>query len=89
MDSQYTLSNKEIYALRQVIANVNSNNIDEVQMDASFFDDLGMNSLDVPAAIMAIEDEFDVYIPDEIAERVTCLRDAIEVVAELRQKSFG
>ena len=51
---------------------------DQVTPDASFIDDLGADSLDQVELVMALEEEFEVEIPDEDAEKMTTVRDAIE-----------
>ena len=50
---------------------------DEVQNDSSFVDDLGADSLDKVELVMAFEEEFNIEIPDEIAEKITTIKDAI------------
>lgn len=50
---------------------------DQVTSDASFIDDLGADSLDTVELVMAFEEEFDVEIPDEDAEKMTTVGDAI------------
>ena len=51
---------------------------DKVSLDASFVDDLGADSLDVVELVMAFEEEFEVEIPDEAAEKIGTVKDAIE-----------
>ena len=59
----------------------------EVTMDASFVDDLGADSLDVVEMIMEIEDEFGIEIPDEDAEKLVTVGDAIKYLERrLEQK---
>lgn len=53
---------------------------EDVVMDASFVDDLGADSLDQVELIMAMEEEFDVSIPDEDAEKIATVKNAIEYV---------
>lgn len=53
---------------------------DEITMEASFQNDLDADSLDVVELIMAIEDEFDIEIPDEDAEKISTVRDAVEYI---------
>ena len=51
---------------------------DQVTPDASFIDDLGADSLDQVELVMALEEEFEIEIPDEDAEKMTTVRDAVE-----------
>ena len=53
---------------------------DQVTPDASFVDDLGADSLDTVELVMALEEEFDVEIPDEQAENITTVKDAVGFV---------
>lgn len=55
---------------------------DEVTEGASFVDDLGADSLDIVELIMALEEEFGLEIPDEDAERISNVRDAVEYIKE-------
>ncbi|PID71593.1 MAG: acyl carrier protein [Desulfobulbus propionicus] len=56
---------------------------DKVVPGASFVDDLGADSLDLVELIMAMEEEFDVEIPDEEAEKITTVQNAIDFVAKI------
>ena len=49
---------------------------------ASFMDDLGADSLDTVELVMALEEEFDIEIPDEDAEKIQTVNDAIEYITE-------
>ena len=53
---------------------------DEVTLDASFTDDLGADSLDIVELVMAFEEEFGVEIPDDAAEKITTVNDAIAYI---------
>ena len=53
---------------------------DKVVPSASFVDDLGADSLDLVELIMAMEEAFGIEIPDEVAEKITTVKDAIEHV---------
>ena len=50
---------------------------EEVRPEASFIDDLGADSLDIVELVMAIEEEFDIEIPDEDAEKIGRVKEAI------------
>ena len=53
---------------------------DQVTEDASFVDDLGADSLDTVELIMAFEEEFDIEIPDEDAQKIKKVKDVIEYI---------
>ncbi len=55
---------------------------EEIQMDASFVDDLGADSLDLVELIMAMEEEFSIEIPDEDAEKLVSVSDAVKYVKD-------
>ncbi|RLA93033.1 MAG: acyl carrier protein [Deltaproteobacteria bacterium] len=55
---------------------------DEVKPEASFVDDLGADSLDLVELVMALEEEFGQEIPDEDAEKITTVQDAIDYINE-------
>jgi len=55
---------------------------DEVTPQASFVDDLGADSLDVVELVMGLEEEFDVEIPDEDAEKITTVQEAVSYIDE-------
>ncbi|MGE5561415.1 MAG: acyl carrier protein [Chloroflexota bacterium] len=55
---------------------------EDVTLEASFLTDLGADSLDLVELIMAIEEEFDIEIPDEEAERIQTVNDAVEYIKE-------
>lgn len=56
----------------------------EVTLEASFIDDLGADSLDLVELIMALEDEFEVEIPDNAAEKITTVGDVVEYIKTLQ-----
>lgn len=58
---------------------------DEVKSEASFVDDLGADSLDIVELIMAMEEEFEIEIPDEDAEKILTVTDAIDYVIRRKQ----
>ncbi len=53
-----------------------------VEMEASFIDDLGADSLDIVELVMALEEEFDLEIPDSDAEKVVTVGDVVEYIKE-------
>jgi acyl carrier protein len=53
---------------------------EEVTFTASFVDDLGADSLDTVELVMALEDEFEIEIPDEDAEKITTVQQAIDYI---------
>ena len=53
---------------------------DEVTDGAKFIDDLGADSLDTVELVMALEEEFGIEIPDEDAEKITTVKDAVEYI---------
>ncbi|MCJ7774020.1 MAG: acyl carrier protein [Desulfobacterales bacterium] len=54
--------------------------ISEVVPEASFVDDLGADSLDLVELVMSMEEEFDIDISDEDAEKIVCVKDAIDYI---------
>ena len=57
---------------------------EKIVSEASFVDDLGADSLDLVELIMAMEEEFDVEIPDEEAEKIATVQNAIDFVNNLK-----
>ena len=53
---------------------------DKITLDASFVDDLGADSLDTVELVMALEEEFETEIPDEDAEKITTIQEAITYI---------
>ena len=53
---------------------------EEVRSDASFVEDLGADSLDTVELVMALEEEFETEIPDEEAEKITTVKEAIDYI---------
>jgi acyl carrier protein len=62
--------------------------VDESQVDlqASFVEDLGADSLDIVELIMAFEEAFEIDIPDEDAEKITTVKDAIDYIEAHKKK---
>lgn len=76
MASAEEISNK----IKGIIAEQLGVSLEEVKETASFIDDLGADSLDIVELIMALEEEFEVEIPDEDAEKIQSVGDAIKFV---------
>lgn len=70
----------ELERVKNVIVDQLSVDADEVTLEASFVDDLGADSLDVVELIMGLETEFDIEIPDEDAEKISTVGDAVEYI---------
>ena len=70
----------EFEKIRSIISEVLSISEDEITLDSTFVDDLGADSLDVFQIIMGIEEEFDIEIPNEAAEKIVTVNDAVEQI---------
>ena len=70
----------EFEKLKRVIAEVLNVAPDEISPESTFLDDLGADSLDVFQIIMGIEEEFDIEIPPEKAEKITTVEEAVELI---------
>jgi len=60
---------------------------DEVKPDSSFVDDLGADSLDTVELVMALEEEFNTEIPDEDAEKITTIQEAVTYINSHMQEA--
>ena len=70
----------EFEKLQTIIGEVLNIEPDEITMESTFVDDLGADSLDVFQIIMGIEEEFDIEIPSEEAEKIVSVGDAVEQI---------
>ena len=70
----------EFETLRDIIVEVLNVDESEVKMDSTFVDDLGADSLDVFQIIMGLEEELDIEIPNEEAEKIVTVGDAVEQI---------
>jgi acyl carrier protein len=66
--------------VKKIVAEQLSVNEAEIKKESSFNDDLGADSLDVVELVMALEEEFECEIPDEDAEKITTVQQAIDYV---------
>ena len=70
----------EFEKIKAIIAEVLNVDENEITMETTFTDDLGADSLDVFQIIMGIEEEFDIEIPTEAAEKIVSVGDAVEQI---------
>ena len=70
----------EFEKLKKIIAEVLNVDEEEITMETTFIDDLGADSLDVFQIIMGLEEEFDIEIPNEEAEKIVSVGDAVEQI---------
>ena len=70
----------EFEKLAKIIAEVLNVDANEITLDTTFVDELGADSLDVFQIIMGIEEEFDIVIPNEEAEKIVSGGDAVEAI---------
>ncbi len=66
--------------VREIVAEQLQISADEINLDSSFIDDLGADSLDIVELVMAMEDSFQMDIPDEEAEKIQTVRNAIDYI---------
>lgn len=70
----------ELEKLKKIIVEVLNVDKEEISEDTTFIDDLGADSLDIFQIIMGIEEEFDIEIPTEEAEKISTVGDAVEQI---------
>ena len=70
----------EFEKLQKIIAEVLNLSEEEIRPDSTFVDDLGADSLDVFQIIMGIEEEFNIEIDNEEAEKITTVQDAVDQI---------
>lgn len=68
--------------VKKIIAEQLGLSEDEVNLESSFVDDLGADSLDTVELVMAFEEEFGIEIPDEDAEKIATVQNAIDYIKE-------
>ena len=77
------MENDEIFdKVKDVIVDQLNVEEDDVTEDAAFVDDLGADSLDIVELVMALEEQFGISIPDEQAEKIKTVGDAVSFIAE-------
>ena len=70
----------EFEKIKKIIAEVLNMDEESITMDSTFADDLGADSLDVFQIIMGVEEEFEIEIPNEEAEKIVTVGDAVEQI---------
>lgn len=70
----------EFEKLKKIISEVLNVDVEEITMDTTFVDDLGADSLDIFQIIMGLEEEFDIEIANEEAEKIVTVGDAVEQI---------
>lgn len=82
-----TINTSEIEArVKKIVVEQLGVKEDEVTVDASFVDDLGADSLDTVELVMALEEEFETEIPDEDAEKILTIKDAVTYITARMEK---
>lgn len=69
--------------VREIMAEQLDVDIDSITLDTSFVNDLESDSLDIVELIMAIEEEFDIEVPDEDAEKISTVQDAVDYIQDV------
>ena len=77
------MSSEEVFEkVRNIIVDQLGVTEENVTLESSFIDDLGADSLDIVELIMALEEEFDLEIPDSDAEKVVTVEDVVDYIKE-------
>ena len=71
--------------VKEVVVEQLSVSPDEVKEDSKFVEDLGADSLDVVELVMALEEKFDIEIPDDEAEKIQTVKDVIDYIESHKQ----
>ena len=73
-------ADKTFEKVRDIVVEQLGVEADEVSIDSTFIDDLGADSLDIVELIMAFEEEFNIEIPDEAAEKIKMVQDVVTYI---------
>ncbi len=68
--------------VREIISDQLGIDADQITMNSTFVDDLGADSLDIVELVMALEEEYDLQIPDEEAEKIRTVGDAVKYIQD-------
>lgn len=74
----------EFDVLKKVMANILGMDPNEIEMDMSFLNDLGADSLDVYQIVMGVEEELGISIPSESLEKIITVREALELIKSVK-----
>ena len=74
------MTDMEFEKIQKIIAEVLNTDTDEITMETTFVDDLGADSLDIFQIIMGIEEEFDIEIANDAAEKIVTVGDAVKQI---------
>ena len=74
----------EFDALKKVMANILGLDPNEIEMDMTFLNDLGADSLDVYQIVMGVEEELGITIPSEPIEKIATVREAVELIKSVK-----
>ena len=66
--------------VKKIVSDQLGKDVEEIQSDSSFVDDLGADSLDTVELVMALEEEFDLEIADEDAEKISTVNEAVSYI---------
>lgn len=73
--------------VKKIVAEHLSEDIERISLESSFVDDLGADSLDLVELVMAFEEEFKVEIPDDVAEKIVKVSDAVKHVSDMTKSN--
>ena len=80
------MTNEELFnSIKRMIVDQLGVDEDTITEDSSFVDDLNADSLDMVELVMTMEQEFDIEIPDDVAEKVVTVKDAVEYIQNLTE----
>ena len=79
-------ADKTFEKVRDIVVEQLGVEADEVSIDSTFIDDLGADSLDIVELIMAFEEEFNIEIPDEAAEKIKTVQDVVTYIDQHKDK---
>lgn len=70
----------ELQVIKDIIANIMNIDTDLITEETTFIDDLGADSLDIFQIVMAIEEEYDIELDNEMIEQIQTIKDAVDII---------